>query len=162
MTSPTTQIKDLIKEGLQADSVVQHYLDNKGAGIMTDMYSDLGEQDLPCCVISAIDEDLTRLSQDEMERSEIQIIVEFHGFQRKSVNFDDFAFHVRRLLSTLPVREKLGSAFEGLRIEKIVYDRRADGIKPVQQVGYKLKTFYDIDLFESWQGGTEFDVQVEP
>lgn len=165
MTSPASKIKDLIKESLGADQGVRDYLragEKSGAGILTDFYSDLGEQDLPCCVITTIDEDLSRLSQDEMERSEIQIIVEFHGYQRKSVNLDDFSFHVRKLLSTMPVREKLGTAFQGLRIEKIAYDRQADGTKPVQQVAFKVKTFYDIELFDSWTGGMEFDVQIHP
>ena len=155
MMSPIGKLKDLIKSELLADEKMQQYLSDKGAGILVDLYSELGEQDLPCCVITAAGEDIERLSQDEMERSAVDLYVEFHGYQRQSVNFDDFAFHVRRLISTIPVREKLGPSFEGLQIEKIAYDRSSIGAKPVQQLSFKIKTYYDIDLFDTWTGGLE-------
>jgi hypothetical protein len=153
MTSPIGKLKDLIKSELLADETMQRYLTDKGAGVLVDLYSELGEQDVPCCVITAVQEDIERLSQDEMERSAVDLVIEFYAYQRQSLNFDDFAFHVRRLISTIPVREKLGSAFEGLQIERIAYDRSAIGSKPIQQMAFKIKTYYDIDLFENWTGG---------
>jgi hypothetical protein len=144
--SPIRRLKEFIRDALLSDPDVMAYLEGRVDKVSTAWYSDVGEGHLPLCIITAIKEDLDRLDNDYQERSELTVVVEFHGFVNDAIHFDDFSFHVRQKISTMQTRASLGKAFEGLQVTKIAYNRTALGTKNVQQVSFEVKTFYDIEL----------------